>query len=112
MPTVQLLNLLIAQEAQATGPGMMDLVFQIGLILLIFYFLLIRPQQKRTKQHQRLLNELKRDDEVLTSGGIYGKITGLTEQVVTLEVAPNVRIKVQRAQISGLKATEQSTEKK
>ena len=69
----------------------------------IFYFLLIRPQQKRTKDHQRMLNELKRDDEVVTSGGIYGKITGLTDQVVTLEIAPNVRIKVQRAQVVGLK---------
>ncbi|RJO68698.1 MAG: preprotein translocase subunit YajC [Myxococcales bacterium] len=85
---------------------MMSLVLQIGLILLIFYFLLIRPQQKRSREHQQMLNQLKHDDEVVTSGGVYGKITNITDQIVTLEIAPNVRIKVQRAHVAGLKAAE------
>ncbi|MEW6439517.1 MAG: preprotein translocase subunit YajC [bacterium] len=73
------------------------------LMFVVFYFLLIRPQQRRSRQHRELLDALKRGDEVITSGGIHGKITGLTEGVVTLEVADKVRIKVQRGNISGLK---------
>ena len=72
-------------------------------IFVIFYFLLIRPQQKRAKEHESMLNSLKKGDEVVTSGGMYGKITGITDQVATLEVAPNVRIRVQRQSISGKK---------
>ena len=79
----------------------------IPLILMfgIFYFLLIRPQQKKSKTHQELISNLKRDDMVLTSGGIHGKITGITDTVITLEIAPNVRIKVSKGHISGLSQT-------
>jgi preprotein translocase subunit YajC len=72
------------------------------LILLfgIFYFLLIRPQQKRQKEHKALLANLKKGDQVITGGGIYGKITGLTDTTVTVEIAEKVRVKVTRGQIS------------
>lgn len=110
--TTQLLQAVIMQEGGQSGPGMWDLLIQIGLILAIFYFLLIRPNQKRAKAHQNLLKNLKRDDEVVTTGGIYGRITGLTDTVVTLEIAQNVRIKVQRSQIAGLKGEQQKPEKK
>jgi len=75
----------------------------IPLILMfgIFYFLLIRPQQQKAKKMREILSNLKKDDMVVTSGGIHGKITGLTDTIVTLEIAPNVRIKVSRAQIAG-----------
>ncbi len=66
------------------------------------YFMVIRPQQKKAKEHQELLNKLKKNDEVMTSGGIYGKVVDLKETVVTLEVAPNVRIRVHRPQISAV----------
>ncbi len=71
------------------------------LIFLVFYFLLIRPQQKKAKEHQSYLANLKRGDKVITGGGIYGQITGLTDNAVTLEIADNVRIKVSRAAIAG-----------
>ena len=87
----------------APGGGMMGSLLPILLMFLVFYILLIRPQQKRTKQHKELLNSLKKGDEVVTSGGLFGKVTGITENVVTLEVADKVRIKVQRGNISGLK---------
>ena len=72
------------------------------LILLfgIFYFLLIRPQQKRQREHRELLAQLKKGDQVITSGGLYGRITGLTDTVVTLEITEKVRVKVARSQIS------------
>ncbi len=71
------------------------------IIFAIFYFLLIRPQQQRAKKHREFLDSLQRGDEVMTAGGIIGKIKGLTDDVVTLEVADNVRVKVGRAQIAG-----------
>jgi preprotein translocase subunit YajC len=74
----------------------------IPLILLfgIFYFLLIRPQQKRQREQKDLLASLRKGDQVITAGGLYGKITGLTDSVVTLEITEKVRVKVARSQIS------------
>ena len=71
------------------------------IIFAIFYFLLIRPQQKRAKEHKNFLDSLSRGQEVMTSGGLIGRIAGLTEDVVTLEVADKIRIKVARAYILG-----------
>lgn len=71
------------------------------IIFAIFYFLMIRPQQQKAKEHQAMLDALKKGDEVLTAGGIYGKIHSVTDQVVNLEIAPNVRIRVARSRIEG-----------
>lgn len=70
------------------------------LMFVIFYFLLIRPQQKKAKAHQAMLGELKKGDKVVTSGGIHGTITKVDDTDVTMEVADKVRIKVTRANIS------------
>jgi preprotein translocase subunit YajC len=72
------------------------------LMFAIFYFLLIRPQQQKAKKMREILSNLKKDDMVVTTGGIHGKITGLTDTIVTLEIATNVRIKVSRGQIGGM----------
>lgn len=91
-----------AQQAAVQGPAAALMQFlPLVLIFVIFYFLLIRPQQKRAKEHQTFLDNLKKGDEIVTAGGIIGRITGLTEQVVTIEVADNVRLKVLRTNISG-----------
>ncbi|MBC8209101.1 MAG: preprotein translocase subunit YajC [Desulfobulbaceae bacterium] len=71
------------------------------LIFVVFYFLLIRPQQKQAKQHQQFLGDLKTGNKVITKGGIHGTITGLTDSVITVEIADNVRIKLSRAAIAG-----------
>ncbi|MSP63525.1 MAG: preprotein translocase subunit YajC [Myxococcales bacterium] len=71
------------------------------LIFIVFYFMLIRPQQKKQKDTQDWLKNLKKDDEVVTSGGVLGKITGLNDSTVTLEVQEKVRLKVLRSAISG-----------
>lgn len=71
------------------------------LIFVVFYFLLIRPQQKQAKEHQQFLNDLKNGNKVITKGGLHGTITGLTETVVTLEIAQDVRVKVSRSAIAG-----------
>jgi preprotein translocase subunit YajC len=72
------------------------------LIFVIFYFLLIRPQQKRAKDHRNLLSSLKVGDQVLTNGGIYGRITGLRDDIVTVEISDKVRVKVSRGHIAGV----------
>ena len=96
-----MIDIAYAQSAPGFGgPGPMMTIFPFILIFVIMYFMVIRPQQKKTKEHQEMLNKLKRNDEVMTSGGIYGKVIDLKDTVVTLEVAPNVRIRVHRPQIS------------
>lgn len=72
------------------------------LMVVIFYFLLIRPQQKKQKEHRDMLAALQKGDTVMTQGGIHGKVTGLTDTVVTLEISEKVRIKVQRGYIASV----------
>ncbi|MGX9364722.1 preprotein translocase subunit YajC [Desulfoplanes sp. PS50] len=72
------------------------------IMFAIFYFLLIRPQQKKAKEHRQTLANLKRGDRVITSGGLCGQIVDLTEDTLTIDVGGNVRIPVKRAFISGL----------
>ena len=72
------------------------------LMFAIFYFLLIRPQQKKAKQHKQLLAALKKGDRVVSSGGLHGVVTGLTDDVVTMEIAPKIRVKVSRGSIAGI----------
>lgn len=72
----------------------------IVIVFVIFYFLLVRPQQQRARDHQKLVSELKSGDEVVTIGGIHGKIVGLDEEIVSLEVAEKVVIRVSRAAIA------------
>lgn len=69
------------------------------LIFVVFYFLLIRPQQRKAKAHQAFLGNLKKGERVVTNGGIHGRITGLTDTVVTLEIAEGIKIKVTRGSI-------------
>jgi preprotein translocase subunit YajC len=107
-----MLDIAYAQGAPGFGgPGQMLSFLPLVLIFVVFYFLLIRPQQKKAKQHQEMLGRLKKNDEVMTSGGIYGRVVTLAENVVTLEVAPNVRIRVNRPQISAVITNEKTPAK-
>lgn len=72
------------------------------LMFAIFYFLLIRPQQKKAKLHRAMLAAIKKGDRVVSSGGLHGVITGITDDVVTMEIAPKVRVKVSRGSIAGV----------
>ena len=88
--------------AQAAG-GANDMFLQmmpLVLIFVVFYFLLIRPQQKKAKQHRELLANLRKGDTVVTGGGIMGKVVKLEDNVVFVEIADNVRIRVLRQTIT------------
>ena len=91
-----------AQAAGASsGSDLMTFLPMIG-IFVVFYFLLIRPQQKRAKETKAMLSALQKGDEVITAGGVVGKISKLTDQYAVVEIAPSVEISVQRAAISQL----------
>lgn len=80
--------------------GASSLIF-IVLMFAVFYFLLIRPQVKRQKEHQAMLNALQKGDTVITRGGMIGKITGITNSILTLELQEKVRVRVVRSHIEG-----------
>jgi preprotein translocase subunit YajC len=84
------------------GQGGIGAFLPLILMFVVFYFLLIWPQQKKAKAHRQVLSNLQKGDNVVTSSGIYGTITGLTDTVVTLEIAEKVRIKVARNSIAGV----------
>ena len=84
------------------GGGFSVFLIQIVLFIAIFYFLLIRPQQKKAKEHQAMLAKIAAGDEVVTAGGILGKVVETGEQFITVEIAEGVNIKVQRYQVASL----------
>jgi preprotein translocase subunit YajC len=87
-----------------SGGDMSTLVSFLPMVLIfgVFYLLLIRPQQKKAKDHRTMLESLKKGDSVMTQGGIFGKIIGIDGQVVNLEIADKIRIRVSRGHIAGL----------
>jgi preprotein translocase subunit YajC len=91
-----------AQAAGGASPNMGLNMLLLPLMLVVFYFLLIRPQQKRAKEHQNMLSKIAAGDEVVTSGGILGKVTEVGDSFLTIEISDGVRIKVQKAQVSQL----------
>jgi len=82
------------------------------LMFVIFYFLLIRPQQKKAKEHREMVNSLRKGDRIMTSGGILGQIVALDEETISMEIADKVRIKVGRGYVASLMNQKPSQEQK
>ena len=92
-----------AQGMPGSGPGgQFAPILMMVVFVVIFYFLLIRPQQKKAKEHQALVSKLSAGDEVVTTGGILGKVTEVGDSFVTIEIADGVRVKVQKFQVGSL----------
>jgi len=78
-------------------------IFPLILIFIIFYFLLIRPQQRRMKQHQAMIADVKPRDTVITSGGLIGKVTKVDENEIEVEIAANTRVRVVKSMLSDIR---------
>lgn len=116
MTATYLSSLVLAQAdsaAPAAGPfGGLASMVPLLLMFAVVYLLLIRPANKQRREHQTLLSALKKDDEVVTTGGIYGRIMGIEDRVVTLEIADKVKIRVLRDRIAGRWAAAAESPKK
>ena len=91
-----------SQAGQGQGSSQWMGLLPLVLLFVVFYFLLIRPQQKKQKQHKTFLENLKKGDEVVTAGGLYGRITGITDNIVTVEIAEKIRVKVTKNSVVDL----------
>lgn len=88
------------------GPGgALTGLLPLILIFVIFYFLLIRPQQKKAKEHRKMLEAIKKGDKVVTSGGVYGLVESVGQNTVTLKIAENVKVKFGKAYIAAIRTT-------
>ncbi len=105
------LLLFMAPAGQEGGSGLIANIVLFGSIILIFYFMIIRPQQKREKERQAMLNALKKGDKVITSGGIHGTVMGLDEKTALVQIAENVKVKVDRGSITGVAKEAEPTTK-
>lgn len=104
---MQLLDLLIpAAYAQSTGvpgrPGVLETMWPLILMIPLFYFMLIRPQMKRSKEARDMLGKLAKGDEVVTSGGLAGRIASIGEVYLSIEIAEKVEVKVQKSAVASV----------
>lgn len=90
----------------------MSQILMIVALFAIFYFLLIRPQQKKSKTHQEMLKSLRKGDRVYTSGGLIGTVTGVADKFLTIEISEKVRVRVLRSCVSGKESEAEAGEKK
>ncbi len=103
------MNFVTPAFAQAAGaPGGADVLMQVapfGIILIIMYFLILRPQQRRQKAHAEMIKSVRRGDTIVSTGGLIGKVTKVVDDnEIEVEIAPNVRVRVMRAMISDVRS--------
>lgn len=98
----------LISNAYAEGPaaapagGGLEMILMMAVFFAIMYFMIIRPQQKRAKEHKQMLEALSKGDEIVTGGGVLGKVAGISENFVELNIADNVTIKVQKQAIASV----------
>ncbi len=97
----------MAGQAAAGGKQGYEGIIMLVVMFAIFYFLLIRPQQKRAKQHRQLLEALKAGDQVVTAGGLHGRLVSVQDHLVTMEIDKGVKVKVNRVSITATTSEEQ-----
>jgi preprotein translocase subunit YajC len=98
-----MISFLLAMQPPAQGGeggSITSMVLMFGSIIAIFYFMIIRPQQKRTKERAALLDSIKKGDKIITAGGIHGTVIGLEDKTVLVQIADNVKIKMERSSVS------------
>ncbi len=90
------------QGGDAGGGSLISTLIMFAAIFAIFYFMIIRPQQKRAKEREKLLSNIEKGDKIVTTGGVHATIVGIEEKTVLIEIAPNVKIKVERSAIGNV----------
>lgn len=93
------MSIVVAQATASGGNPLMSLLFPVVLIVAMFFFM-IRPQMKRQKEHRQLIASLSKGDEVVSNGGIAGRVEEVGESFLTVEIAPNVKVKLQKGAVS------------
>jgi preprotein translocase subunit YajC len=88
---------ILAQAAPQAGASSMNMLLMMGLMIVVFYFFMIRPQMKRQKEMTKFRAALQKGDKIVTTGGIYGKIDEIKDNIIILEVAANVKLKVDKS---------------
>lgn len=107
---MNILNLIaMTPQGQDGGGGIASTILMFAFIIAIFYFMIIRPQQKRQKERQKLLDSVQKGDKIVTVGGVHGTVVGVEEKTVLVQIADNVKVKVERSAISS-KAGQGETE--
>ena len=96
---MEILIAMAPQGGEGGGGSLISTLIMFGAIFAIFYFMIIRPQQKRAKEREKLLSNIEKGDKVVTSGGVHATIVGIEDKTVLIEIAPNVKIKVDRSAI-------------
>ena len=99
------MDILIAMAPQGSeggGGSLISTIIMFGAIFAIFYFMIIRPQQKRAKEREKLLSNIEKGDKIVTSGGVHGTIVGLEDKTALIEIATNVKIKIERSAIGSV----------
>ncbi|MCX6136052.1 MAG: preprotein translocase subunit YajC [Ignavibacteriales bacterium] len=92
--------LLMAPQQGGGEQSFLPTVIMFGSIIAIFYFMILRPQQKRQKERQKLLESMKKGDKIVTAGGVHGTIVGLEDKTALIQIAENVKIKIERSSIA------------
>ena len=98
----------MAPSGNGGGGSFISTIIMFGAIFLIFYFMIIRPQQKRSKEREKMLSNIQKGDKVVTSGGLHGTIAGLDEKTVLLQVGDNIKLKFERSAISSVVSSKES----
>lgn len=99
--------ILMAPSPDGGGGNLISTLIMFGAIFLIFYFMIIRPQQKRAKEREKMLSNIEKGDKVVTSGGIHGIIAGIDEKTVLVAISENVKVKVERSAITSVLTTKE-----
>jgi len=97
-----LLAFMTPQGGGDAGGSMISTLLMFALIIVIFYFMIIRPQSKRQKERTKMIEAMKKGDKVVLSGGIHGKIVGMEDKTVLIEIADNVKIKVEKSAVGAI----------
>ncbi len=92
--------LMAPQGGEAGGGSMVGTIIMLGSIFLIFYFMIIRPQNKKMKEREKMLNEIQKGDKVITSGGLHGTIANIDEKVYMLDLGGNVKVKIEKSAVT------------